>query len=134
MTHHVPKTAAILTIVGGVFVLLGGLALAAIGAIFSFLLGGLTGLFFIGLVIGILILVFGVLMFVKPEMKLIWGILTIIMAIVSIPFAFGGFLIGFILSLIGGIMAITYKVREPTPMMYPPGTMAPPPPPPPPPA
>jgi len=43
-------------------------------------------------------------------------------------------IIGFILALIGGIMAITYKVREPTPMMYPPGTMAPPPPPPPPPA
>jgi hypothetical protein len=110
MSHHVPTTAGVLTIVGGVFILLAGAALAAVGSFVAIFLPALAALFFIGLIIGILTLVMGILMLVMPQMKTAWGALTIVFAIVSLPTAFGGFVVGFILALLGGIFAITYKV------------------------
>ncbi|HTT25855.1 MAG TPA: DUF6114 domain-containing protein, partial [Thermoplasmata archaeon] len=103
MSHHVPTAGAVLTIIGGVFILLAGLVLAVVGSFIALFFPGLAALFFIGLVIGILTLLMGILMLVKPEMKTAWGALTILFAIISIPTAFGGFVIGFILALIGGI-------------------------------
>jgi hypothetical protein len=87
-------------------------------------------LFFIGLIIGILIIVFAILLFVAPQMKTAWGALIIVLSLLSWPFAFGGFFIGFLLALIGGILAITYKppvmMQAPMgqPMMGQPGAMA----------
>lgn len=120
MAGQVPTAGAILSLIGGIFVLLVGVWLAIIGTAFSFFLGSLTGLFFIGLVVGILIVVFAALMFAAPRMKVAWGALVIVLAIVSLPTALGGFFIGFILALIGGILAITYK---PTPTMMAPPMM-----------
>jgi Family of unknown function (DUF6114) len=125
MAGQTPTAGAILSLVGGIFILLGGLLIAAIGAVFSFILGGLTGLFFVGLLLGILIIVLSVLMFVAPRLKVAWGALVIVLAIVSIPFAaLGGFVLGFILCLVGGILAIVHKAPAPmmgAPMMPPPG-------------
>ncbi|HEV2231409.1 MAG TPA: DUF6114 domain-containing protein [Thermoplasmata archaeon] len=129
MSHHVPTTAGVLTIIGGVFILLGGLVIASLGAFISFLFPGLGAILVAGgLGVGILTLLMGVLMFVMPQNKTIWGALTIVLAVVSLPFGLGGFIIGFILALIGGILAITYKSAAP-----PPAYMGMPPPPPPPP-
>ncbi|MCI4348673.1 MAG: DUF6114 domain-containing protein [Thermoplasmata archaeon] len=110
MSHHVPTAAGVLTIVGGVFILLAGAALAAIGSFLAFFIGGIAYLFYIGLVVGIITLVMGILMLVMPQMKTAWGAITIVLAIVSLPTALGGFIVGFILALLGGIFAITYKV------------------------
>ncbi|HZY91755.1 MAG TPA: DUF6114 domain-containing protein [Thermoplasmata archaeon] len=124
MAGQVPTAGAVLSLVGGIFILLGGLVLAFIGAIFSFLLGAYAGILFIGLVLGILIIVMSILMFVMPRMKVAWGALVIVLAIVSLPFTiFGGFVLGFILCLVGGILAIVYKAPAPmmgSPMMAPP--------------
>jgi hypothetical protein len=140
MSHHIPTAGGILTIIGGVFITLAGLALAVVGAILGALFGfGGTWFFYIGLVVGILIVVVGVLTLVKPEMKTAWGALIIVLAIVSLPTTFGGFVIGFILALIGGILVLTFKppmmVPVAVPMGYPgqpmgyPGQPMPPPPP-----
>ena len=110
MAGKVPTTGAILTIVGGLFILLGGALVATLGAIISFLLPGLGALLIVGgLSVGVLTLVMGLLMFLSPSHKSVWGALTIVLAVVSIPFGLGGFILGFILALIGGILAITYK-------------------------
>lgn len=122
MSHHVPTTAAILSLIGGVFILLAGAVLAVIGSFLAFFIGGSALFFYIGLFVGILTIVFAVMLFVKPEMKTIWGILIIVMSIVSLPTALGGFIIGFILALIGGILALTYKAPVMAPMGMP-GTM-----------
>jgi Family of unknown function (DUF6114) len=133
MANNVPKTAVVLTIVGGFFILLGGVAMLYLGAIVSLFLPRLAGLFVIGLGLGLLTIVMAVLMLVAPQLKAAWGALTIVFAVLSIPFALvGGFLLGFILALIGGILAITYKppvvaVSAPYAPAYP---MASPPPPP----
>jgi len=109
-----------LTIVGGLFILLGGAVVATLGAIISFLLPGLGALLFVGgLSVGILTLVMGLLMFLNPAHKSVWGALTIVLAVVSIPFGLGGFILGFILALIGGILAITYKAPPEQPVAMP---------------
>lgn len=128
MAGQTPTAGAVLSLVGGIFILLGGAVMAVIGTALSFFLGGLAGLFFIGLLDGILVIVMAILMFVAPQLKAAWGGLTIVFAILSLPFAFvGGFFIGFLLALIGGILAIVYK--PPVVMMAPPPMMMPPPPP-----
>ena len=107
--HHIPKTAFVLALIGSIFIILAGGLLAVVGATFSFLLGGLTWIFFVGLFVGILSLIFTILLWVRPENKTIWGVLLIVMSIASWPTAIGGFFIGFLLTLLGGIFAITYK-------------------------
>ena len=103
-----PVGAAVLTIIGGIFIIIGGFIIALIGALFAFL-GFFSGIFFVGIVVGVLTLLMGILMLALPSAHLPWGIITILLAIVSIPFALGGFLIGFILALIGGILSIVWK-------------------------
>lgn len=120
MAGNVPTAGFVLSLIGGIFVLLAGIALAVIGSFLSFFIGGLAGIFFIGLVVGLIIIILSVMLYVRPQMKTIWGILIIILAIVSLPTALGGFFIGFILALIGGILAITYKAPQAPPMVAPP--------------
>jgi hypothetical protein len=98
-----------LTLIGGFFILIGGVALAIIGAIFFSLVPGVAGVFFIGLVVGLFTLVLGGLMLAAPRLHVVWGVLAIVMALLSIPFALFGFGIGFLLVLIGGILAIVFK-------------------------
>ncbi len=109
MSNHVPVAGGVLSIIGSVFVLLAGAALAVLGSFLSFFIGGLAGLFYIGLLIGVLMLIFSILIFVMPSMKTAWGALVIVLAIASLPFALGGFIIGFILALIGGILTLVHK-------------------------
>lgn len=94
---------------GGLFILGGGLVFAAVGALFFAFFGFLSGLFLVGLLVGLLTIIMGVLMIALPPAHVIWGVLTIVFAVVSLPFALGGFFIGFLLALIGGILAIVWK-------------------------
>lgn len=116
-----PTGAAVLSIIGGVFILLAGLVLMAIGAWLDFLLG-VTGLTFglpvttlgiLGLVLGLVIIVLGVMLLMKPEMHLVFGVLILVLSLVSV-ISLGGFFIGLILGLVGGILGIVFK---PTPPM-----------------
>lgn len=117
MSHHVPTTAFVLSLIGGIFVFLAGLVLAYIASFLAFFGFGLGGILYIGLVVGILMIVFSILLYVMPQAKTAWGALIIVLSIVSLPFALGGFIVGFILGLIGGIFAITYKPPMMAPMM-----------------
>jgi hypothetical protein len=70
-------------------------------------------------VVGILGLVFGVIVIIsafmlnsKSQEHKTWGTLIVIFSVVSIFGAAGGFAIGLILGIIGGIVAITWKPPE----------------------
>ena len=127
-----PTAAFVLSLIGGIFGILGAIVWLIVGAIFAlfptFGLGAsLLGV--IGLVFSIIVILGGVMMYVKPEQHVMWGVIVLILTIVSIPFTFAGAIIGFILGLIGGILGIVFK---PTPAMpaaapYAPPPMAPPP-------
>ena len=107
-----PTTAFALSLVGGIFVLLGGLSVMMLGAILSFLpiLGkGFALVGDIGALCGVVMLVGGALMYVMPDRHLIWGILVLVFSILSWVGAIGGFAIGFLLGLVGGILGIVWK-------------------------
>jgi len=131
-----PTGAAILSVVGGVFVLLAGVTLIALASIMEGLLSfmpimpfDVTGMLAtwgaIGALLGLVIVVLGVLMLMKPQMAKIFGALVLVLSIVSFVVAFGGFFIGGILGVIGGILGLVFKPAPAMPMAGPP--MAPPP-------
>ncbi len=126
-----PTAAFVLSLIGGIFLILGALVWFVVGALFAFFptLGlGFATLGAIGLVLAIIVILGGVMMYVKPEQHVAWGAIVLILSFVSIPFTFAGIIIGFILTLVGGILGLVFK---PTPMMpaaaYAPPPMAPPP-------
>jgi len=95
------------------FIIARGAILAIFGGILASVFGIFSGLFFVGLVVGILTLLDGFLMVALPSAHSLWGIVAIVCALVSIPFAFGGFVLGFLFALIGGILAILWHPPRP---------------------
>lgn len=62
----------------------------------------------IGLILGVLVLLGAIMLHFKPVKKRVWGIIIIIFSIPSVITG-GGFIIGFILGIIGGALAISRK-------------------------
>ncbi len=135
-----PTAATVLSAIGGVFIFLAGLLFIFIASVFGALLSGLpiagapvdpdqfvaylATVGAIGAVIGIVIIVLGVMMFARPAQARIMGVIVLILSILSFFFVIGGFFIGGLLALIGGILGIVFKPTMMQPMMAPP--MAPP--------
>lgn len=121
-----PNGAFLLTLIGGIFVILGGLVYAAlaafVGSLYSSLgVGGvgalaagiLIGFAVVALIIGI-IMIYGALQLKNhPEGAKTWGIIIIVLSLISY-IGGGGFYIGLILGLIGGVLALVW--RAPAPM------------------
>lgn len=108
-----PTAAFILSLIGGIFILLWGLAIVAVGvaaqsASFGLYGGAITSLGGLEAVLGILVLVFGTLLFVMPQHHVVFGVLVLVFSIVSLV-GLGGLIIGFILGLIGGALGIAHK-------------------------
>ena len=104
-----PIAAGVLTIIGGLFILFGAVLFAALGLVFAVVFHLVSGFFFVGLIVGGLTLLVGVLMLAVPSVHVTWGVFAIVLAIVSIFFAIAGLVIGFILTVIGGGLAIAWK-------------------------
>ncbi len=62
----------------------------------------------VGLVSGIVVIISGVMLRGNPSQRTLWGVLVVVFSCLSF-FGFGGFIIGAILGIIGGIMALTWK-------------------------
>ncbi len=130
-----PTAAFVLSLIGGIFILLGGALIAAIAGMFSgafSMLGfgdfglGVALLGSLGLIFGLIIIIGGVMMYVRPQQHVMWGVIVLVLSIVSIPFSLAGFIIGFILALVGGILGLVFKPQAPMAAPYAP-PMAPPP-------
>ncbi len=134
MAGEKPTAAMVLSVIGGVFILLGGIVFLVLASIFEGLLGGfgqiptdggtvdpgvvtaaVQTLAIIGIVVGLLVIVFGVLMYVKPAQAKIFGALVLVLSIVS-WFGGAGFFLGLILGLIGGILGLVWKPTPPAAM------------------
>lgn len=128
-----PTAAAVLSIVGGVFILLFGIAVLVLASILGGLIGGIGGpvdptailvaFALPAIIIGIVVIALGALMLMKPTSARVLGVVVLVLSIVSFFFG-GGFFLGGILGLIGGILGIVFKPTMMQPMMAPP--MAPP--------
>jgi hypothetical protein len=111
-----PTTAYVLSLIGGIFVVIGGLITAVIGAILTFAFAGIGGFFgILGIIWGILIIVFAVRLNSDPGSHTSSGALILIFSILSWLGGIGGLFIGFLLGLIGGILAIAWNPSTATP-------------------
>lgn len=122
-----PAAAFILSLVGGVLILVAGLfglvAWTAWGRIGywggwgwmmrPWMMGwwmpwAWAAFSLIGLVSGIIIIVGAVMLQSRPAEAQTWGVLILVFSVISI-FGTGGFVLGAILGIIGGILALTWK-------------------------
>jgi hypothetical protein len=62
----------------------------------------------VGLIFGVLVLLGAILLRIKPVNKKAWGIMILVFSIPSVVTG-GGFIIGFILGIIGGALALSRK-------------------------
>jgi hypothetical protein len=127
MTEEKPTAAFILSLIAGIFIILGGGVMTMMG---SFLgsygygmmrYGGVMGaglrmMGFGGGVMGVLGLVFGAIVIIsafmlnsKPDQHQTWGSLIVLFSALSIFGSVMGFGIGLVLGLIGGVLAITWQ-------------------------
>ncbi len=105
-----PVAAFVLSLIGGIIILLVGLLIGLIGFIVTVPLGGIGAVIgVLGLAWGIIIIIGAALLYSRPEQHTAWGVIILVFSIVSWYGTLGGFFIGFILALIGGILAITWK-------------------------
>ncbi|MGW4549563.1 DUF6114 domain-containing protein [Streptomyces violaceorubidus] len=66
------------------------------------------------LIIGVLLVVLGISLWFQKHVRVFAGVAAILLALVSIPVSnLGGFLIGFLLALVGGAMAVSWVPGEP---------------------
>jgi hypothetical protein len=68
----------------------------------------LTGVGSFGVVSGLIVFGSGVMLRVKPEQSAVWGLLMLIFSVLSF-FGTGGFIIGAILGIIGGVMTLRWR-------------------------
>lgn len=111
-----PSTAYILCLIGAIFILLDAVVTAAVAAAFggAFLSVGLGGVGAILIALAIVALLFGFVILYgalqlknNPGSAKTWGIILLVLALISFVGG-GGFFIGAILVIIGGIMAIVW--------------------------
>src|SRR5579875_1354214 len=107
-----PTAAFVLSLIAGLLVLIHSVIIMSFGGLFSFVpfFGALIlVLGLAGLVMGVLIIIGSIFINSNDSSKVrTGGILVLIFSIVSLFFG-GGFFLGFILGLIGGILALTWK-------------------------
>lgn len=134
-----PSMAFVLSLMGGIFIVLGGGMMSMIGSFwfpgpygfgmmgrfrawggmmgYSYpgygygLMGGLGfGLFgILGLIFGAIVVISAIMLNSKPEQHLMWGMLIVAFSVLSVfGSVMGGFGIGLVLGLIGGVLAITW--------------------------
>ncbi|WP_055494873.1 DUF6114 domain-containing protein [Streptomyces sp. TP-A0356] len=66
------------------------------------------------LIIGVLLIVLGISLWFQKHIRIFAGVASILLALVSIPVSnFGGFVVGFLLALVGGAMAISWAPGVP---------------------
>jgi len=121
-----PRTAYLLSLIGGILILFLSIIDAAILAVIGSAFAGvgfgaaaaiLIGFAVIALIFGIIVLVLALRLRSNPQSAKMTGILIIVFSLISF-IGGGGFYIGAILALVGGILALLWN---PAPMMQQPG-------------
>lgn len=108
-----PTLAFILSMLGGIFIALGG----ATEFYFALVVydQGLSSIFdpwivelgIVGLGLGIITVLFSVALYNQPQHHVLWGVLIIVTSVASVV-SYAGFLVGLVLGLIGGVIAIVW--------------------------
>jgi hypothetical protein len=125
-----PTAAFLLSLVAGIFILLGAALVSLMGFGFMGMMNrfgnggrsygmmgqgfGMMGYGFgilaiVGLIFGAIVIISAYMLNSKPREHTTWGTLIVIFSVISIFSSAGGFGVGLILGIIGGVLAITWK-------------------------
>lgn len=105
-----PAAAFGLSLVGGIIILATGILFTVVGALITLPIGGAGGIFgLFGAIWGILVIASSMMLFNRPGEKLLWSALIIIFSLLSLFGAFGGFIIGMVLGIAGGILGLIWN-------------------------
>ena len=114
-----------LSLIGGILMLIGGIVplIAFLSGGYGYgygyggmmggfggMMGGWGGLWFIGLIAGIVVIICALMLNAQPAEHTTWGTLILVFSIVSF-FGMGGFLIGALLGIAGGALALSWRPR-----------------------
>lgn len=138
-SQQTPEIAFVLSLIGGVLMLVSGIitsmwfmfggfgysgmmrGFGGIGGMmrgyqgmmggFGFPFGFIGGLSLIGLVAGIIVLISAIMLNSRPQDHTAWGVIILIFSIISF-IGMGGFFIGGILGIIGGVLAISFRPKN----------------------
>lgn len=126
MSSQKPETAFILSLIGGILMLLSGLAYSfwfnnggsyfggMMGSYngmmggFGNMLGFMEGYSLVGLVAGIVVLVGALMLNSRPADHMTWGIIIVVFSAISL-LGMGGFFIGAALGIAGGALALSWR-------------------------
>ena len=116
-----PTKAFNLALTAGILIIINAVLLAVVAKWFIGIMPTLPGsngndptslieLATIGLIFGILVLLGTLMLQIKPAKRKTWGIMIVVFSIPSVVMG-GGFIIGFILGIIGGKLALSAKPK-----------------------
>lgn len=100
--------AFVLSLVGGILILINGLAIALVGSLFLWFFGAGIVMIVVGLILGFAVVLSAIMLNANPREHVTWGIMIVVFSVLSIVIG-GGFVIGLILGLIGGILALVQE-------------------------
>ncbi|SRR6266480_797660 len=123
-----PNVPSILTLVGGALIVLVDVFLLAVAVVVlphinygnftsprgytgspgSLASGFVSAAAIFGLICGVIVLVSSIMLRLKPAQRQTWGTLALVFSILSF-FGFGGFIVGAVLGIVGGIMILRWK-------------------------
>jgi uncharacterized membrane protein YhaH (DUF805 family) len=114
-----PTAAFILSLIGGLLIVIVGFVVVVVGTIATIPVGGaggIPGLY--GAVFGILVVFGGLMLYSRPQRNIVWSVVIIVFSLLSLYGALGGLYVGLILGVIGGILGIRWKpsAGQPTPI------------------
>jgi hypothetical protein len=99
---------------GGAWSILGGLVILAMPAMSIRLLIASGTTVLVGIVNGVLIIIFGLFLWFAPSLRQIIGVLIVVLGVASLVTAdLGGFLIGMLLAMVGGALGFAWVPTEP---------------------
>ncbi len=109
-----PTAAFVLSLVGGVIILVTGVLVGVIFLVVGTYLGGplFLSVFWglLGILIGIPVILSAIMLYVNPKNHTAWGVVIIVFSLASYMTAsLGGFVIGLLLGLIGGILGAIWN-------------------------
>ncbi len=122
-TAQKPTAAFILSLLSGAFIILGGIISALVtiywpwggmGWMMNWWSGGLlAGMAYVGsvagVILGVAIMVAAVMLYQNQAQHELLGALIIVFSVLSAVSSMGGFGIGLVLGIIGGVLAVTWK-------------------------
>ena len=73
--------------------------------------GIVSGLMLVSLVSGVLVIVGAVMINIHPSQGSTWGIIVLVFSIISFV-GMGGFVIGAVLGVVGGVLALTWRPKS----------------------